>query len=297
MFATYFSGLFAAMAVLAFFYGFKQISQRSAIRLERFKTHGYNIDQDTEFLEKERQLKELEKLYKIDNTKKILLFITGALACGAIGYSISGKLHISLVSSLFGYALPAVFEKWHGEGRKIQMEKQFEEAAEQMAMVIKTGGSMHQAIERAAQEAKFPLKHELELMAAQTKLNMPLPEVFRLAKERIPVPEMEMLVMVASLQKTGMAVNISSVLERIQESIRARRIFREQIAAITAEGRLASKVVAVMPFIVIGFIRKAAPQFMDPLFTTVWGMALLAFSVVSIIAGMLWINKMMNIDM
>lgn len=165
-----------------------------------------------------------------------------------------------------------------------------------MAMVIKSGGSIQQALERAAQEAKYPLKRELELMTAQTKLNMPVLEVFKLAKARIPVPELEMMIMVASLQQTGMAVNIASVLERIQNSIRARRAFREQISAITSEGRLTSKIVAVMPFIVIGFIRKAAPQFVEPLFTTVWGMALLGAAVLSIFGGMVWINKMINIE-
>ena len=50
-----------------------------------------------------------------------------------------------------------------------------------------------------------------------------------------------------------------------------------------------------MPFVVIAFIRKAAPQFVDPLFTTAWGMGLLGASILAIFGGMAWINKMVNV--
>jgi len=291
-----FSALLAAVSVFILFYGVRQLRLTPKVRLSRFKTQKYNIDDDVEHLERERELREIEKLYKVDRSKKVLLFIVGAVTCGAIGYSISGQFHISIISSVFGLAVPIAFERWHAEGRKKQLEKQFEQAAEQMAIVIKSGGSIQSAIEKAAQEAKQPLKRELDLMAAQTKLNIQTAEVFKWATERIPVPELEMMVVVASLQHQGMAVNTASVLERIQDSIRARMAFREQISAITAEGRLASKVVGAMPFLVIGFIRKAAPQFVEPLFTTAWGMALLGVSVLAIFGGMAWINNMINVE-
>lgn len=290
-----FSGLLAGIAVFMAIYG-ARILLKPTIKLDRFKSKGYIVEDDTEYLDREKEIREIEKLYKIDRSKKILLFLVGAVTCGAIGYSISGVIHISLASSLFGLAVPMAFERWHANGRRIQMERQFEQAAEQMAIVVKSGGSIHSAIERAAQDAKYPLKRELDLMAAQTKLNMPTDEVFRWAMDRIPVPELEMLAMVASLQQTGMAVNVASVLERIQDSIRARRGFREQISAITAEGRFASKIVGAMPFMVIGFIRKAAPQFVEPLFTTAWGMTLVGVSVLAIFGGMAWINKMIKIE-
>lgn len=286
--------LLAGASVLMLFYGIKSLL-KPAYRLNRFKTQSYRAEDDAEYLEREKELREIEKLYKVDNSKKVLLFIAASAACGAIGYSISGQMHISLASCLFGFAAPVAFERWHADGQRKLLEKQFEQAAEQMAIVIKSGGSIQSAIEKAAEEAKYPLKRELELMTAQTKLNIPTAEVFKLAKEKIPVPELEMMVVVSSLQQQGMAVNTASVLERIQDSIRARRAFREQISAITSEGRLASKVVGVMPFLVIGFIRQTAPQFVAPLFTTAWGMGLLGASVLAIIGGMVWINKMINI--
>lgn len=286
-------GILAGISVYMLLYGIKKLTT-PVFNLERFIAHKYNVDEDELFLERERELKELQKLYKVDSSKKILLLIVGMATCGLVGYSISGRLHISLLSSFFGLIVPMAFENWHAEGRRKQLEKQFEQAAEQMAIVIKSGGSVQQALERAAQDAKQPLKRELELMAAQAKV-ISITEVFQNAKERIPVPEIEMMVMVASLQRQGLAVNIASVLERIQDSIRARRGFQEQISAITAEGRFASKVVGAMPFVVIAFIRKAAPQFVDPLFTTAWGMGLLGASILAIFGGMAWINKMVNV--
>lgn len=118
MLSAQLSGVFAGVAVLAFFNGLKQLSKRTSFKLDRFKAQSYKIEDDTEFIKKEKELRELEKLYKIDKSKKILLFIIWAVTCGAVGYSISGQFHISLISSLFGLTVPAAFEKWHSEGRK-----------------------------------------------------------------------------------------------------------------------------------------------------------------------------------
>lgn len=290
-----FAGLLTGISVLTLFYGIKSIL-KPTIKLSRFKMQRYTVDNDDEYFKNEKKLRQIEKLYKVDNTKKTLLFIVGAVTSGFIGYLISGRLHIALLSSFFGLAVPVAWERWHVNGQKMLMEKQFEQAAEQMAMVVKSGGSIQSAVERAALEAKYPLKRELDLMAAQMKMNIPTVEVFKWAVERIPIPELDMLVIVSSLQQSGMAVNTAAALERIQESIRARRGFREQISAITAEGRLTSKIVGAMPFLVIGFIRKVAPQFVDPLFSTTWGIVLLGFSVLAIFGGMVWINQIIKIE-
>jgi len=292
---VYFGGLLAAVAILLAIHGIRSIFTTN-ISIDRFKSRSYNIDEDSDFAEQESELREIEKMYKINTPKKVLIAIIGAVVFGAIGLSISGKWHIGIVSCLLGLFMPSVFENWHEKGRRKQMEKQFEDAAEQMAIIIKSGGSMQSAIERAASEAKYPLKKELDIMAAQLKLNMPLTDVFRWLANRVSIPEIETLIMVAALQSSGMAVNIAAVLETIQNSIRSRRALREQIAAYTSEGKLSSKVVGAMPFIVIGFIRQVAPQFVEPLFTTAWGMSLVGISVAMIFGGMMWINKMIEME-
>lgn len=289
------AGLLAGFSVFIVLYTLK-MAKRTNVKLSRFQMIRYDVEDDSEFLQKERELREMQKLYKADPAKKTLLLIAGMAFCGLVGYSLSGRLSFALVGSLAGFVVPVAWEKWQEEGQKRLLEMQFEQAVEQMAMVVKSGGSILAAVEKAALEAKPPLKKILELMAAQLKLNVPASQVFRWALERIPVPELEMMVVVSSLQQAGMAVNMAAALGRIQEGIRERRAFREQVSAITAEGRLAGKVVSVLPFLVIGFIRKAAPQFVEPLFTTAWGIALLILSIAMIFGGSIWMNKIMQIE-
>lgn len=290
-----FAGLLAGISVVILFYGAKCFIKPAA-QLDRFRMQRYAVDDDPDYKKREDEIREIEKLYKADGTKKILLFIAGAVASGILGYMISGRLHIALAASLFGITVPVAWEKWQADGQKRQIERQFEQAAEQMAMVLKSGGSMQSAVEKAAQEAGYPLKKELELMSAQMKLNVPAAEVFKRAMNRIPVPELDMLVIISSLQQSGMAVNTAAALERIQEGIRARRSFREQISAMTAEGRLTSKIIAVLPFVVLGFMRKIMPSFVEPLFNTTWGLALLVLSVITIFGGLYWIGILIKID-
>ncbi len=80
-------GILAGVSVYMLLYGIKKLTT-PVFNLERFIAHKYNVDEDELFLERERELKELQKLYKVDSSKKILLLIVGMVTCGLVGYSI-----------------------------------------------------------------------------------------------------------------------------------------------------------------------------------------------------------------
>ena len=61
-------GILAGISVYMLLYGIKKLTT-PVFNLERFIAHKYNVDEDELFLERERELKELQKLYKVDSSK------------------------------------------------------------------------------------------------------------------------------------------------------------------------------------------------------------------------------------
>lgn len=282
------AGVFAFVAVLFLIEGLKRLKIRD-IKLERFMPASQAIDVYEE--------PKKEKGSDIGLSKKILLSIIGFFLLGTIAYTVTGMMYISIIAGLAGLILPSVYMKWHENAKKKLMESEFEKAVEQMAVIVRSGGGVYAALERAAQNTKDPLRYELENAAAQMRLGVPPDEVFSNLAQRTGIHEIEVLTTLMTMQKMGLAVNLAAVLERIQDSLREKKLFREQVAAITSEGKLSARVVAVLPFFTIGIIRHLMPDFVAPLFTTFEGLVTLGVSTLLIILGLVWMNNMIaNIE-
>lgn len=282
------AGVLAFIASLFLIEGLKRLKIRD-IKLERFMPAA----QVTDIYEEPKKVKNSD----LQLSKKILLSIIGFFLLGATAYTVTGVLYISVVVGLAGFILPSAYMKWHENAKKKLVESEFERAVEQMAVIVRSGGGIYAALERAAQNVKDPLRYELERAAAQIRLGVSSDEVFTSLAERTGIHEIEMLATVMTLQKIGLAVNLAAVLERIQDSLREKKLFREQVAAITSEGKLSARVVAILPFLTIGIIRHLMPDFVAPLFTTFEGLVTLGVSTFLIILGLVWMNNMIaNIE-
>ncbi|MGB9812382.1 MAG: type II secretion system F family protein [Thermovenabulum sp.] len=290
------ASLLVLTSVILFMHGLKQIKERD-IQLDRFKPYVFS---EQEYLQQERQKKKgkQEQLMTVDlkREQKIILTAIGVVSFIVIAYSVTGQLIISLIFGIAGVMLPKLWVVWQISGQWIQIERQFEQAAEQMAVVLRAGGGLPAAIERAALEAKQPIKGELERMLLEIRAGVPIDEVFKRASERIKIPEIEALAMVTSLQKSGMAVNVPAILDRIQESIRERRAFKEQVKAITAEGRLSATIVGIVPFATIGLMRQMVPEYVSSLFNTPEGIIVFILATAMIITGTFWIRNMIDVE-
>src|SRR5690606_22022325 len=94
-----------------------------------------------------------------------------------------------LVAAFSGYIFPKVWASWQLNNNVKVLNNQLEQAAETMAMVIRSGGSMMSAIDKATLEIENPLKKEMEKASYELKLGKPEADVLRDLSERVKLPE------------------------------------------------------------------------------------------------------------
>ena len=89
--------------------------------------------------------------------------------------------------------------------------------------------------------------------------------------------------------------NLAEVLNTVSQTIRDRYTLKRQVKALSAEGRLSSLILSVLPLLMFVALLIFNPQFLRPLFTTTMGIMLMGGAVVLMIFGVFWLKKITEI--
>lgn len=285
------SSMLVFFASALFFIGLWEITKRH-IKPHRFKAFHYS------------SMEEEQKSFKIssshissimkdkdtgDNT--LLGYMFYSLVGGGCGYFLlSGWIGIP-VGIVVGFIIPKIMSERKKKMQIHVVSMQVEKAAESMAVVLKSGGGIPDALSKAGSEAANPLRIEIDRALSEIQLGVSESDAFQRLSMRIGVPEVDMLGVASVLKKEGMAVNMANVLRQIQANIRSKQAFQEEISALTAENRMAVWIVSSVPFMTLGAMQIFAPDFIRPLFNTAIGSISLFVAIALIAIGVIWSLK------
>jgi tight adherence protein B len=85
--------------------------------------------------------------------------------------------------------------------------------------------------------------------------------------------------------------NLAEVLSTVSQTIRDRYALKRQIKALSAEGRLSSVILSVLPVLLFAGLLLLNPVFLRPLYTTTVGVMMMAGAAVLMIIGVFWLKK------
>jgi tight adherence protein B len=106
--------------------------------------------------------------------------------------------------------------------------------------------------------------------------------------------DLEQVSLVAALQReTG--GNTAEVLDRVTDTIRERFELRRLVKTLTAQGRMSRWVVSALPVVLLTVITLINPGYMEPLYSTGTGRALLVASGFFVVMGSIVIGRIVNI--
>lgn len=129
----------------------------------------------------------------------------------------------------------------------------------------------------------------------ETKLGLPLDDALQNLADRVPTPDLDMVVTaIITIRETG--ANLAEVFDVIAHTLRERKKVEGKIQAMTAEGMTQGVMMCGVPPVLIVTFFFLDPTLVEPLFNSVLGILMLM-----IIAGMdamrMWmILKVVKID-
>jgi tight adherence protein B len=224
-----------------------------------------------------------------------LLWLALALGVPLLLLALSRSLLLAFVGALLGTLAPLAFLVIRASRRQARFDEQLPDTLQLLSGAMQAGHSLLQAVDTAAREAGEPISVEFQRVLTEARLGMPLEEALEGMAKRMNSQDFEWTVMAIALQRQ-VGGNLAELLNAVAQTIRERYTLKRQIRALSAEGRLSSVILSVLPFIMFFALLTFNPTFLAPLYSTPLGLAMLSGAAILMIVGVVWMKKITEIE-
>jgi tight adherence protein B len=187
-------------------------------------------------------------------------------------------LSVSALSALAAHVLGA------RDRRRARIEAQALDAMGLFASGLRAGYSVPQAIQLVAKHSPQPTSDEFALAAQEIAVGVQLPEAIRRLARRSANMDYELVAIIIRVQHE-VGGNLAQILDSVGNTLRERFELRRQVNALTAQQRLSSMVLTVLPFALLSLLFVMDRSFVDPLFTHPIGRIILALAGAMVFVG------------
>ena len=217
----------------------------------------------------------------------ILAGLLGFLAYGPGGGIVILFLVVALVFFLIRFA---------GRREKARFENQLPDTLTLLSTSLRAGYSLLQAVEAVAAEAPDPTAREFGRAIAEARLGRSVTEALTGITERTQSKDFDWAVMAIEIQRE-VGGNLAEVLGTVAGTMLQRNRIRGEIKALTAEGRISAIILGGLPFALGGFLWTSNRSYIQPLFETTGGLIAVGVGLLLMAAGILWLKKIIDIDL
>jgi tight adherence protein B len=191
--------------------------------------------------------------------------------CGLIGLATVSPtwLLLAIAAGIAAYLLGA------GERRRKRLEAQALEAMGLLASGLRAGYSVPQAIALVARNSLEPTASEFAIAAQEISVGVGLDEAMARLSMRTANSDYELVSIIVRVQHE-VGGNLAQILDSVGHTLRERFELRRQVESLTAQQRLSSVVLTILPFALLAFLFLMDRSFVEPLFSQTAGRFLLA---------------------
>ena len=207
---------------------------------------------------------------------------------------ITRNLLIAGIVVLLGTVGPFIYLSVRASRRQAKFDEQLPSTLQLLSGALQAGHSLQQAVDTVVHEAGDPIAAEFQRVLTEARLGRPLEEAFEAMAKRTNSVDFAWTVMAIRLQRQ-VGGNLAEVLNTVSQTIRERYTLKRQVKALSAEGRLSSLILSVLPVLMFAALLIFNPLFLRPLFTTTMGIGLMGGAAVLMIFGVFWLKKITEI--
>ncbi len=155
---------------------------------------------------------------------------------------------------------------------------------------LQAGHGIIQACDAVATEEMEPASEEFRRLIAETRLGRDFTDALRAMGDRVGGEDFPWVVDAIDIHRE-VGGDLSEVLRSLAATIRSRNQVRRRVQALSAEGRLSGVVLMALPFVVAVLVTASNPGYLDELFTTPTGRVMVGGAGGLLVAGGLWIRR------
>ena len=241
-----------------------------------------------------------ERVATVGGRNAIRKIVLGAAAACVFALIVTGLARLApLPRAAIVLAMPFVAARiiyaWMVANFKQRFLAVFPDTLDLIIRAVRAGIPAVQAICTAGVESEEPVRATFRTMGDALLVGAELKETLEQAADRLQLADFSFFAVCLVLQReTG--GNLADTLENLAGIVRTRRDIRAKTRALTAEGRIASKIISAVPFWIMGFLYIVNRPYVSLLFNTRAGHKMLVLAAVLLAIGLAMIRKIANLD-
>jgi tight adherence protein B len=225
----------------------------------------------------------------------VLLSLALAVAGAIGGWFATRQWQIATVAAAIGLLLP-YFKVVHERAKRLaKFEEQMPEAIDVIQRALKAGHPFSHCLKMVAEDMQEPIAREFELTFADISFGNDARRALLGLLQRTPSVSVTALITAVLVQReTG--GNLAENLGRISSVIRGRFRFQRKVKTLSAEGRLSGWILAMTPLVLFGVLWLMHPGYVARLTEHPRGPTLIYAAVGLGTVGVLWIRRLVRIE-
>jgi len=179
----------------------------------------------------------------------------GLVTAGIIGSVTTVLTHNAVIGGLVsgaGLVAPWLYVGYRIRCRRAALEGQLAEALDLIASSLRTGYSFMRALQVVINEMKPPITEELQWVLDEISVGIAMDEALERLAYRTQSKDVRLMVTAVQIQ-SQVGGNLAEILENTGRMIRDRFRLKQELNAVTAEGRLSAAILTALP-VVMGII-------------------------------------------
>lgn len=212
---------------------------------------------------------------------------------GLVGLMVQGPIGAGVAFFVGLFGIPRWFLGFLVSGRQKKFSNQLADAIDVIVRGVKSGLPLNQCLRIIAAESPEPLKSEFQALVDSQAMGVPLDIGMQRMYDHMPLPEVNFFSIVLVIQqKTG--GNLSESLGNLSAVLRARKLMKEKVKALSAEAKASAMIIGALPIVVMGMVYFTRPAYISVLFTDPVGHLILLGCAVMMSVGIFVMQKMVN---
>ena len=257
------------------------------------------LDDKTKNLKKKKRVSLAQQLEQAGLSARPKHFYIGSLiaafAFGLVGLISGQQLWVTgLLFVVGGFGFPRWIVNFLIKRRKKKFLDEFSNAIDVIVRGVKSGLPVNECLKIIARESPKPVCDEFHQLVEGIRIGMTMEQSLLRMFERMPLQEVNFFGIVLMIQqKTG--GNLAEALGNLANVLRSRKLMEGKIKALSAEAKASAMIIGALPFLVMGAVKMASPDYLTPLFATKTGNFILIGAGLWMLTGVMVMKKMVQI--
>jgi len=241
-------------------------------------------------------------VYEMKFDEFIITLLLAMGTCFAVGLIFYENFVLAAILSLAGILYIPYRKKEQLRRKKEVLTIQFKDALYFLSVALSAGKSMETAMldTYKAMLGIYPDKNsdiikELEIINHRIQMNEPIEKIFYDFAERSKIEDIKSFADVIMISKRA-GGNLIEVIKNTSDTIREKVEIQNEIENLISGKKFEHKIMSIVPFALVIFIKSSGSGYLDPLMTDTLGRIIMTIALIMIFTGQLIGHKITKIE-